>query len=362
MIGNFARSFLALLLTLLAIDGFLSGASAQTSPEALQEAGHWKQLRQIAESRAAANPKDAQATYLLSCVKMAFGDPDAALALAERAVALEPGNSKYHYQLGLANGLKANKSSLFSAMKLGGRYRAEMQKAIDLDPKNLDARWELMEFYFAAPGIAGGDAQKGRAMADEIMRLNAVRGYLAQAEVAERNKQPTEAEGYYRKAAEADPKNYSAQLSRAWFYLSDNQKKYDIAEKYAGQTIALDRGRVAGYSALARALVRQDRWQDLDLLLTQAEKNVPDDLSPDFQAAKELLLAGKDPSRAERYLHRYLAQEPEGNAPQLSRAHWRLGQALEKQGRKAEAISALETAVRLEPSFDPAKKDLKRLK
>jgi hypothetical protein len=39
-----------------------------------------------------------------------------------------------------------------------------------------------------------------------------------------------------------------------------------------------------------------------------------------------------------------------------------LGLALEKQGRKPEAIAALETAVRMDGSFEPAKKDLKRLK
>jgi len=74
------------------------------------------------------------------------------------------------------------------------------------------------------------------------------------------------------------------------------------------------------------------------------------------------LTAEKDPARAERYFRKYLSQEPEGHAPSLSRAHWRLGQALEKQGRKPEGISEIEMAVRLEPDFEGAKKDLKRLK
>jgi tetratricopeptide (TPR) repeat protein len=352
-----------LMLTLLFLGTPLSTtAHAQASPEDLMAARHWKQLRRIVEPRAAANPKDAQAAYLLSCTKMAFGDVDAALALAEQAVALEPGNSKYHYQLGLANGQKANKASFFSAMKFGNRYKTEIFKAVDLDPKNVEARWELMEFYFNAPAIAGGDRQKGRTVADEIMRLDAATGHLALGEAAERSKQPAEAEVNYRKAAEADPKNYPAQMAPAWLCLSDENKKYDLAERYARQAIALDPGRSAGYSALARALAAEERWQELDALLAQAEKLVPEDLSPAFQAAVELLLSGKDPQRAERYLRKYLTQEPEGQSPPLSRAHWRLGQALEKQGRKNEAIAEMESALRLEPSLDPAKKDLKRLK
>jgi tetratricopeptide (TPR) repeat protein len=185
---------------------------------------------------------------------------------------------------------------------------------------------------------------------------------MARGEVAERSQQPAEAEAYYRKAAETDPKNYSAQLAPAWLCLSDENKKYDVAERYARQAIALDPGRSAGYSALARALAAGERWQELETLLAQAEKMVPDDLSPAFHAGLGILLAGKDPHRAERYLRKYLTQEPEGQAPPLSRAHWRLGQALEKQGHNSEAIAEMENALRLEPSLDPVKKDLKRLK
>jgi hypothetical protein len=39
-----------------------------------------------------------------------------------------------------------------------------------------------------------------------------------------------------------------------------------------------------------------------------------------------------------------------------------LGQVLAKQGRKAEATTEIETALRLEPSLEGAKNDLKRLK
>jgi hypothetical protein len=43
-------------------------------------------------------------------------------------------------------------------------------------------------------------------------------------------------------------------------------------------------------------------------------------------------------------------------------AQWRLGLLLELQNRKSEALSAMETSVKLDPSFEQARKDLKRLK
>jgi tetratricopeptide (TPR) repeat protein len=96
--------------------------------------------------------------------------------------------------------------------------------------------------------------------------------------------------------------------------------------------------------------------------LSQAEKNVPDNLSPYMRAGSVLLFQSKDLLRAERYFRKYLSQEPEGNASRPAQAHWRLASVLEKEGRKPEAISELEAALKLEPEFEPAKKDLKRLK
>jgi hypothetical protein len=39
-----------------------------------------------------------------------------------------------------------------------------------------------------------------------------------------------------------------------------------------------------------------------------------------------------------------------------------LGQVLEKEGKKADAVAELEAAVRLQPDLKPAKDDLNRLK
>jgi TolA-binding protein len=66
--------------------------------------------------------------------------------------------------------------------------------------------------------------------------------------------------------------------------------------------------------------------------------------------------------RAERYLRHYLSREPEYGAASHATAHWRLGLALEKQGKKDEATSEFAAAVKADPKLDDAKKDLKRLK
>jgi len=54
-------------------------------------------------------------------------------------------------------------------------------------------------------------------------------------------------------------------------------------------------------------------------------KGIPDDFSPYYEAARTLLAEGADLPRAERYLRKYLTQDPEGETPSPALAHWRLG-------------------------------------
>jgi len=100
---------------------------------------------------------------------------------------------------------------------------------------------------------------------------------------------------------------------------------------------------------LAAVYATTERWAELDAVLADAEKQIPDNLGPYLRASSALLQAGK-------------TQDPEPNSNSLGVGHWRLGLTLEKQGRRPEAVAELQTAIRLEPKFEPAQKDLKRLK
>lgn len=146
------------------------------------------------------------------------------------------------------------------------------------------------------------------------------------------------------------------------FYSSDTQKKYDAAEKYARAALKIDPTRSGAYSLLAILLAQNQRLNELDTLLAQSEKNVSGNLGPFYQAGRILLTQSKELPRAESYFRKYLTQEPEAGSPDHAAGHWRLGLVLEKLGKKQEAISELEKAVRMRPTFEDAKKDLKRLK
>ena len=84
----------------------------------------------------------------------------AAVPLLEKCVAVEPGNSKFHQWLGRALGLQAAQNGIVSGAMSVRRVKAELEKAIELDPMNLEARQDLAVMYHAAPGFLGGSNAK----------------------------------------------------------------------------------------------------------------------------------------------------------------------------------------------------------
>lgn len=96
---------------------------------------------------------------------------EAAIAAFSTAVSLAPESSTYHHWLGKSYGRLAQNSNLFKAYRLASRTREELERAVALDDKNIEAISDLMEFYRQAPAFLGG----GRDKADRLhLRLEAL--------------------------------------------------------------------------------------------------------------------------------------------------------------------------------------------
>lgn len=335
-------------------------AGAQSELMSLLDDGHYKRARAIAEARLKQNPKDAEALYAMARVRQAYNDLEGAHSFAERAVAADGSKATYHCLLGQTSGNKAQKAGVFSKFGLGRAVKKEGEAGLQLDAKQSDCYHLLIAFHLQAPGMIGGDPKKAQELADKLMTIDPVEGYYAQARIAQHNKQTDKLNDLYIKAAQANPRSYKANLTVAGIY--GGQKKFDLAEKHAREALKAEPNRHGAFSVLAQLLVAQDKWTELDGLLAQAEKAAPENLNPYFQAGRVALIENKELPRAERYFRKYLTQEPEGGAPSKAAAHWRLGLVLEKQGKKDQARQEIRTAVALDPAFEPAKKDLERLK
>lgn len=282
----------------------------------MMEAGHWKRIRQISMSRLKADANDAQAHAWLSKVASVYGELDAAVREAERAVELDGRNASFHGQLAESYALLADKSSVLKAYTCVRRMKREIDAALALDPKNIDTLLVEMMFRWKAPSAVGGDKQKSWRIADRIMKISPVWGHLAQARLFQFQGDAVKTEAALKSAVQSEPSFYRARLNLATFYCGERTCSAPAsAERYAQGAITVDPAAAGAYDVLARAYAAQKRWADLDALLSRAERAVPDDLAPYYTAAIRLIESGQDLNRAERYLKRYLEQPPEGREP-----------------------------------------------
>ncbi|HXA49017.1 MAG TPA: hypothetical protein VNV86_01865 [Candidatus Acidoferrum sp.] len=301
----------------------------ETTPERLIETGHWKQARSIVERRLRETPQDPNLIFLQSQIRNAFGDRTTPLSLAEKAVALAPGVARYHRQLAEVQGVMAQHANAFQQLLLARRFRKEIDAAIAIDPRDLQAQRDLMEFYLLAPGIAGGDVKRAEATAQSIAAIDAAGGLSAKARIAAYRKDYSQAEALTQRAAEAEPPSYKRQIALAQFYMAPEHLNEAAAEPATRKALALDASRVDAYAILAAIYAGRGDWSALDAILDAGARE--DDAAPFYRAAERLLARGTDPARAERYLRKYLSQEPEGNQPIAADANRKLALALEAQ-------------------------------
>ncbi len=251
---------------------------------------------------------------------------DAAVSKAEAQVAAMPNSAEAHYFMGAAYGVKASNANMFSALGFAKKVRASFERAAQLDPKHIEARFGLIQFHTQAPGIAGGDEDEALRYANELAKINVAAGYRAQAYFKMRAKDEAGAMAEYRKALAADPAD--------------------------GDSLG----------AVCADLAKKKQFDQANALIAAALAKAPTDAKLRYQVGKFSALTGQNLDAGLAHLDALLAlpETPEGVS--VAGAHWRRGQILEKLGRKADAVIAIEAAVRLMPKMEEAKADLKRLR
>jgi len=287
------------------------------------DAGKYAEVASILKQRVARDPDDAQATLWLARSFLEMGDYDQAVTFAERASHLSPDCSESHFWLARAYGMKADTARSFL---LARKARLEYQKAVQLDPDNLAARRDLMEFYLQAPWILGGSKDKARAQVRAIASRDVTEGHLARAIYWRDLNKPGLAAKEYQKVLKARPRQPEAYFQVADFYEADRKPAEVEAAVRAVSLIVPNDPRLNYYSAVASVMKRENL------------------------------------SRAERDLKAYLAGTPRrDDFPPHAAAHDWLGRIYEIRGKKQQAIEQYRSALRLSPDNQSARGALKRL-
>lgn len=274
-----------------------------------------------------ATAEEASALYRQAQELMRREQFAAAIPLLEKCVAGEPGNSKFHQWLGRALGLEAARNGIVSGAMSIRKVRAELERAIELDPLNLEARQDIAIMYRALPGFLGGSNAKA---ADQIAFI--------------RRHDPA-------LAAQLDGDFLAA------------EKKYDAALTAYNESAKLN---PRAMIHVRISLVHQQRkeWENAFAALERAlalDSNHPLAL---YQVGRTAALSGQQLDRGEKCLRTYIAMpvREELENPSLAAAHFRLGNILEKKGNPAGAREEYETALRIDPKQKLAREALEKLK
>jgi tetratricopeptide (TPR) repeat protein len=254
------------------------------------------------------------------------GDSDAAIDFLEKAVAQLPKSAEAHFYLANAYGGRAQQSGMFGGVKYGPKAKDEFEKAVALNPKYVEARLSLAQFYAFAPGIMGGSYEKALEQAKEIKAIDPIVGH------------------------------------RTYGFIYSQQKKLDLAKKEYADAIREEPNSSKAHSYFGQYLANVEN----NYAAAFAEFETALKLDPNYMAAfyhlgRTASLANTNLARGEEAATKYVAYTPKENEPTLANAHYYLGLIYEKEGRKAEAKQAYQTALKLNPALKQALEALKRV-
>ncbi len=115
-------------------------------------------------------PEHAEAAFYLGRVYLTRGEAQAAVQAIEEATRLDPGSSTYQFWLGDALVARIHEIPALFKLAVANRMRMAYQKAVELDPENLEARAAVARYHLQAPPVAGGDPALADAQIEEIAR------------------------------------------------------------------------------------------------------------------------------------------------------------------------------------------------
>ena len=235
-----------------------------------------------------------------------------------RAVELEPNNSRYHQWLGRAYGNAAAHASLTSAYSLAKKVHAEFETAVRLDPTNESALSDLGEYLVDVPRILGGGTAQAEHIAQQLQPLNAARYHALQAKIDAKKSDDKGAEQEWKLAIQSSSDPAEEWMGLAEFYAE--RKNFPAMRQAIQSGIAADPGK-------GPALV---------------------------QGATLLIEKHQDPAQAQQMLRQYLASHQQSEDAPAFQVQVQLGKLLAANGDHAAAAQQFAAAHALASQYEPA--------
>jgi Tfp pilus assembly protein PilF len=279
------------------------GASAQSVEEGMNffANGKMAEAKSVFESVLKQNGKNAEAHFRLGIILLTrqFRNEDDAVDHMEQAVELNPANADYQYGLGAAYGTKAQNAGMIKQAFLAPKVKGAFERAVNLNPKLVDAHIGLAQYYWRAPGIMGGDMEKAYKEADIAIQLDEMKGRSLKATILLAEKKTAEAIQELKTLTTNRKDDWRAWRTAGYLFLRNQMNDDAIAsfEKFA--TLRPDT--VEPFHALARAHVgKKDAFRAISFA-KKALTMDPDNINATTALAQAYELNGQKKEAVENY-------------------------------------------------------------
>lgn len=240
------------------------------------------------------------------------------IAQAEALLSENPDDARLHYILGKALIESVDEVSVFRKLAHARRGRESLEKAILLDPLQVEARKELADYYFYAPAIAGGSKSRSARFLEQIREIDPYRYYLYRGDYQLNEGEWQLAKESYALAQQLQPRESLPLLQLG--VVNRQLQLYEEASAALQQALQVNAGESMAYFYLGLVGLADGRFA----------------------------AAGVEA------LERYIEDVSSADGRYLDQAHFRLGQLWQQLGEEAKAATHFRRAIELRPGYEAA--------
>ncbi|MCF6269361.1 MAG: tetratricopeptide repeat protein [Melioribacteraceae bacterium] len=229
--------------------------------------------------------KNHEAYFTLGKTWMGLKDYEEATESFEEAVDLLDENADYHFWLGQAIAMDARESNYISQALMASDILEEFERAVELDPTHIPGRIGVINFYLAAPGIMGGDIEKAKLNAKELIKFDEMKGRTALARIYLKQEKMDSVEiqiNMLEKNFENDKSLGNFFNSLGYYYLGENN--IDKAIEAFEKQVKINPESANSYDSLGDGYKAAKRYDDA---IAQYKKAL--EINPDFSASADNL-------------------------------------------------------------------------
>jgi tetratricopeptide (TPR) repeat protein len=246
---------------------------------ALFEAAQYKEAERIFQEALDTDGDNAEANYYAGMIRYYAGDYKKATKYLETAVELEDQNIDYRNALGNVYRDRLRGASFISAKKWSGKWQKNLESSYEIAPDNIEVLENLIGYYLHAPGLAGGDKEKGKRLAEKMIEVSEVDGRLMLAYAYRRLEQFDLANAEYAHVVEIAPEHYQAR--GYWGFMLLAEEDYAGAEQKFREALEVAPDKPNGYFYMGEYHSTLKNWDEAIAFYQKAL-----DIEPRFSDAR----------------------------------------------------------------------------